>query len=233
MTIGHIIVSGQNRLFREGLRRILESPTIRVGGETKSLEDALNLLHSSPPADLILCDPAGDLDSEFATMQRINSQFPDISIVILTDDLRPSLLDRAIESGARGFLPQDLSPSALEMLLKLVLMGENIFPGPQHLRAELKGENLRKQDTYATPASPLSRKENEILECLGNGLPNKVIARNLNIAEATVKVHIKSLLRKINAQNRTQAAIWSINNKLPDDKKICTPMSPPIPIDIF
>ena len=219
MTIGHIIISGESRLFREGLRRILESPAIRVSGETKSLEDALNLLNSSPPADLILCDPTGDLDAEFATMQCINSQFPGISIVVITNDLRPSLLERAVESGARGFLPQDLSPSGLEILLKLVLMGENIFPRPQHLRAEIKDKDRRGRDTYGALASPLSRKESEILECLGTGMPNKVIARNLNIAEATVKVHVKSLLRKINAQNRTQAAIWSKNNKLLDDKK--------------
>ncbi len=59
----------------------------------------------------------------------------------------------------------------------------------------------------------LSGRENQILECLVNGLPNKLIARQLNMAEATVKVHLKALLRKLKARNRTQAAIWAIRSR--------------------
>jgi two-component system nitrate/nitrite response regulator NarL len=213
MTAGHLIISGESRLFREGLRRILQGPAITVVGEASSLQIAFGLLDLNAPPDLILCDPSADLDTEFSIMRQIADEFPTVSVVVITNDLRHSLLDRAVESGARGFLPQDLSPAALEMLLKLVLMGENIFPGPQHLLAELRDDIRRAHDPNKTLTAPLSQKESEVLECLGNGMPNKVIARNLNIAEATVKVHIKSLMRKINVRNRTQAAIWSISQR--------------------
>src|ERR1700722_1976472 len=123
MTAGHLIISGESRLFREGLRRILQGPAITVIGEASSLEIAFGLLDANAPADLILCDPSADLDAEFAVMRQIAAEFPTVSVVVITNDLRHSLLDRAVESGARGFLPQDLSPAALEMLLKLVLMG--------------------------------------------------------------------------------------------------------------
>jgi two-component system nitrate/nitrite response regulator NarL len=214
MTARHLIISGESRLFREGLRRILQGPAITVVGEASCLEIVFGLLNSSALPDLVLCDPSADLDTEFSIMRRIATEFPTVSIIVITNDLRHSSLDCAVESGARGFLPQDLSPAALEMLLKLVLMGENIFPGPQYLQAELRDGIRRAHDRDKALTTPLSQKENEVLECLGNGMPNKLIARNLNIAEATVKVHIKSLMRKINVRNRTQAAIWSVNHRL-------------------
>ena len=213
MTAGHLIICGESRLFREGLHRILQGPAIKVVGEASCLEVAFGLLDPNAPPDLILCDPSADLETEFLIMRQIAAEFPTVRVVVITNDLRPSLLDRAIDSGASGFLPQDLSSTALEMLLKLVLMGENIFPGPQHLKAEPRDVIRQSRDPNNMLTSPLSQKESEVLECLGNGMPNKVIARNLNIAEVTVKVHIKSLMRKINVRNRTQAAIWSIRRR--------------------
>jgi two-component system nitrate/nitrite response regulator NarL len=212
MTARHLIISGESRLFREGLRRILQGPAISVVGEASSLEIAFGLLDASALPNLILCDPSANPETEFSVIRRIAAEFPTVSIVVITNDLRHSLLDRAVESGARGFIPQDLSPAALEMLLKLVLLGENIFPAPQHLQAELGDDIRRAHDPDKTLTALLSQKESEVLECLGNGMPNKLIARNLNIAEATVKVHIKSLMRKLNVRNRTQAAIWSISS---------------------
>jgi len=78
---------------------------------------------------------------------------------------------------------------------------------------------LGRPPARASESIPLSRRESQILQCLVDGLPNKTIARNLDMAEATVKVHLKSILRKLNVQNRTQAAIWGMNNpsQLRDD----------------
>jgi two-component system nitrate/nitrite response regulator NarL len=92
-----------------------------------------------------------------------------------------------------------------------VMMGEKVFP--THLAALLISGRIN-TSAFDMPSARkgLSQREVQIVRCLLNGDSNKVVANHLNITEATVKVHLKSLLRKINATNRTQAAIWALNN---------------------
>jgi two-component system, NarL family, nitrate/nitrite response regulator NarL len=211
-----LLISDENRLFREGVRRILASRKMEVAGEASSLVEVLRMLRTHAfDANLLLCDPSADIDREFRAMQEISEEFPDVSILVLTDRAGSSWLNKAVAAGAAGFLPKDISADALGFSLELVLLGEQIFPTLDSL--------LHAQPT--APAAPitvtnggqrrkavLSARETEILGCLVDGLPNKMIARNLNMTETTVKVHLKALLRKINARNRTQAAIWGMTN---------------------
>jgi two-component system nitrate/nitrite response regulator NarL len=92
------------------------------------------------------------------------------------------------------------------------LLGEQIVPMPALLRTALSRPQAVGQQ-MSELRSPLSTREAQILGCLEDGLANKRIARDLQMAEATVKVHIKAILRKIQVDNRTQAAIWSMNNR--------------------
>jgi two-component system nitrate/nitrite response regulator NarL len=228
----NLLISDENRLFREGIRRILGSRKMEVVGEVRSLveaADALRITH--PSVDLLLCDPSTDIQEEFAAMKDIAQELPQIKIVLLTNRIALEWLDLAIEAGASGFLPKDISADALRYSLELVLLGEQIFPTVQSLL-----ENKAHQPAIPCEVAielprniPLSARESQILSCLVNGLPNKTIARNLNMAEATVKVHLKALLRKINARNRTQAAIWGMNHGAREirDSRACDNTAPP------
>ena len=208
------MISGEGRLFREGLRHILRSPEVIIVGEAKSLVEARDTLQmSDSPPNLIVCDPSHDPELEYAAMKDIMTSMPELGVLVLSRDVSLEWLEAARNAGARGFLPTDISPTALQMLLQLVLLGENIFAGPSNMKIEKRNEANAIRSIGQDLKVPLSPKEVEILQCLEGGMPNKVIARNLNIAEATVKVHLKSLLRKINVGNRTQAAIWAINRR--------------------
>jgi two-component system nitrate/nitrite response regulator NarL len=215
MPIGRLVIAGENRLLREGLKQILECPSISVVGEVRSLVGATDFLKSiEPAANLLICDPGSDAAREFAAIKELSHEFPNLGTVVLTSSINHTWLDRAIDCGARGFLPNEISSVALHTLLELVLLGENIFAGPRNMpEREIVADTFSPKLMGQQLRVPLSPKESEILTCLGDGLPNKVIARNLNIAEATVKVHLKALLRKINVENRTQAAIWGLNQK--------------------
>jgi two-component system, NarL family, nitrate/nitrite response regulator NarL len=214
MMHGRLVISGEGRLFREGLRHILQGPAIAIVGEAKSLVEAQEMLPTlASPPNLVVCDPSANPEVEYAAMKQISSEIPDLGIIVLSRDTNQEWLDQARAAGARGFLPNDISPAALQMLLQLVLLGENIFAGPSNVKTEKRPEIGPTHPVGQDLKIPLSPKEVEILQCLEGGMPNKVIARNLNIAEATVKVHLKSLLRKINVGNRTQAAIWAINRR--------------------
>jgi two-component system nitrate/nitrite response regulator NarL len=214
MTHGRLVICGEGRLFREGLRHILQGPGIAILGEVRSLVDVQEMLPTlSAPPNLVVCDPSANPELEYGAMKQIAGDMPDLGIIVLSRDTNQEWLDVARAAGARGFLPNDISPAALQMLLQLVLLGENIFAGPSNIKSEKRPEIAPVHPVGQDLRIPLSPKEVEILQCLEGGLPNKVIARNLNIAEATVKVHLKSLLRKINVGNRTQAAIWAINRR--------------------
>ena len=118
---------------------------------------------------------------------------------------------RLLRAGVDGYLVKDLSPTALSLSLLLVMQGEKALPSTlAGVLADDPGEARNGASIQAQ--SNLTEREEQILRCLLNAYCNKHIARALNISEGTVKVHLKSLMKKIAAANRTQAALWARNN---------------------
>lgn len=221
-----------SRLFREGLKRLFESGPFSVVAESADLSEC-SLIGKNAAAypDFLLIewvnvDPA--LSNVVATMVR---NAPGLRVVALADTIDPHAMADALQSGARGYLLKDISPDALLHSLLLIDTGEMVFPS--ELAAILIGTGLKLDGTrppdqaqdaprfpdhshdtlkHSPLGQTLSRRETEILHGLIEGQSNKSIARRLDVAEGTVKVHLKSLLRKIKARNRTQAAIWGLNN---------------------
>ncbi|KAA0598421.1 two-component system nitrate/nitrite response regulator NarL [Azospirillum lipoferum] len=211
----NVFLIDANKLFREGMKRLFEGTSFNVVGEAGTLREGLSTLGTGKNPDLILIDLPSGADEEVDAMRSLRENHPSIRIVILTNDLETRRLSAALGAGAGGYLLKDIACEALMQSLKLVMMGEKVFP--THL-AELLVSG-RTEDMGAelpTRRKGLSQREVQILRCLLNGNSNKMIANHLNITEATVKVHLKSLLRKINASNRTQAAIWALNNGIGD-----------------
>jgi two-component system, NarL family, nitrate/nitrite response regulator NarL len=143
-----------------------------------------------------------------ADLRAIREVFPTAKIVVLADDLSVDVLRATMGAGADGFLIKTVSPEALIQSLQLIMLGEKVFP--TNLASMLL--ELNNTPSPLTSIRGLSPREQEILQALVTGASNKVIAYKLGITEATVKVHLKTLLRKIDVNNRTQAAIWAMNN---------------------
>jgi two-component system nitrate/nitrite response regulator NarL len=146
-------------------------------------------------------------------------------VTIVADHYRPGELVSAFRAGANAYFV-NMTCAAFIKSLELVMMGETIFPraflsfvldpeGKSHCDAAPSNEDDKAiffaPEDALTPQ--LSSREKSILRCLIKGDSNKCIARKMAIAEATVKVHVKAILRKIRVQNRTQAAIWGANNR--------------------
>lgn len=213
MTNSLTLLVGENSLFRQGLKQIIETEVMTVAAESKSLPDALTWLRSAGhSADLLIYDLSGE--PAFDTMAEIAREFPKLGIIVLTDHPRCEAQKASILAGAKAFLPTDISSDALLIISKLVLLGECIFSSTITLiREQLSPSPERYLPGHLEASRVLSVRETAILDYLEDGLPNKTIARNLDIAEATVKVHLKSVLRKLNVQNRTQAAVWAMTNR--------------------
>jgi two-component system nitrate/nitrite response regulator NarL len=216
MTKRNLTIFGKNQLFREGLRQVLESPDMAIIGEASSLIEGAALLRSTEhKVDLVFYDASDNTPEDFQALQAIGREFPEVDIIVLTDNLSRSDFDMALAGGVRGFLPASISSAALRISLELILLGENIFPVP----IALSGGRAGNPQTPAAPGATelgktFSAREVQLLRCLEAGQPNKAIARNLGMSEQTVKVQLKALLRKINAGNRTQAAVWSLSHKV-------------------
>jgi len=205
-----------SRLFREGLRRIFSQSSLTVVHESSSVEDALPFVAPLKPA-LVLVD-LKDCDEVLkGQIGQIRIAAPSARIVVLTETIRVNRLADALSAGVDGYLLKNMSADALQQSLRLVLLGEKVFP-TDLARLLTNGRIMSRSDNgHMGHFNGLSDREMQILACLLNGAQNKQIAYELKISDGTVKVHVKAILKKINAQNRTQAAIWALNHGVARD----------------
>ena len=149
-------------------------------------------------------------------------QHPSAKVVVLANHFEMSEMMSVIDAGAHGYCLATIGCEALVKSLELIMLDEIVFPSAlfltnlaafsrSHEPVEAPVRIIRTSQADRQ-ARNLSSREAEILRCLMLGSPNKVIARELDVAEATVKVHVKAILRKIQVSNRTQAAIWATEN---------------------
>ena len=220
-----IVLVGKSILLREGLARILRSANFRILASVSSADDLLPSKYQLHQPLFLVIRTGDDCDVALEQIKLFRNQHPSSRIAIVADHYRLSELTSAFRAGANGYFVDAMACDVFIKSVELVMMGETIFP-PAFLSLLLDPEGdrlgqvapgdennpeilIRNENTLAPQ---LSTREKSILRCLVEGDSNKCIARKIDIAEATVKVHVKAILRKIRVQNRTQAAIWGMNN---------------------
>lgn len=207
-----------NSLLHSGLQRILSGTAFVLVEDPPATDPRLGIEVAQGPALVILA--VSQLASRTTEMvQQVKERHPVARIVLLADHFDPEFVRQGLEAGANGFCLTGSSPEVLITSLELVVLGELALPAklvlsmldavPLSPEPETASEAPDEPKTSDLGASRLSSREAEVLSSLMDGAPNKIIARKLNVAEATVKVHLKSILRKIGVSNRTQAAMWA------------------------
>jgi two-component system nitrate/nitrite response regulator NarL len=211
MQPARVYIVERSRLLREVLRKVLVGPDFFVSGDAETLADVLDISANDAP-DLILLDHSASDTLPADDIRLLRQRLTELRIVILGNDLSAASLRQCFDAGVDGYLLKTVSVPALIQSLRLVLIGEKVFP--TSIAALLVGGHpySRPVTSKEDDAAGLSRRETEILQSLLHGLANKMIAHRLAIAESTVKVHLKGVLRKIRVTNRTQAAIWALNH---------------------
>lgn len=202
-----------NPIVGEGLKAILLEEDFVVTGQHRNCRALIAAAEQDPSKiGLVLID-AGVSRNVSQEVGMIHSALPDARVVVLHEDLRVDSLVEVFEAGADGYVLKEISCESLVSCLHLAAQGEKVVPGclvdqlPHY--AVATADQVRAEGELS---ELLSEREIETLRCLVMGYPNKVIARRLDIGEATVKVHVKAILRKLMVQNRTQAAIWAVNH---------------------
>ena len=212
MTTKTVLV-GRNKLFREGLKSLLAESQFEVVAE---MDEIAELRHSGEPMrpDLVVVDFTEESERASESIADFKASQPEVRIAVLAEVLDSGALSACLAAGAAGFLIKDISVDGLLQSLRLMMLGETVFPtnlAPLLVNGMIRVEPMR---NVSIGSYGLSEREGQIIRCLAQGDSNKQIANRLGITEATVKVHMKSLMRKIRASNRTQAAIWALHNGL-------------------
>lgn len=208
-----LLLVDDHKLFREGLRRILElEPDLKVVGEAGTGRIALEKLTVCDP-DVVLMDiNMPDMNGVEAT-RAIKELFPSIAVLVLSiHDDRGYLLE-VLKSGASGYLLKDVDPDRLIEAIRDVAKGGSIVhPG---LTSKLINElNRLSSQTLSVVESPLTGREGEILSLMAKGLSNGDIAKTVYISEKTVKNHVTNILRKLDVTDRTRAVIEGVKRGL-------------------
>lgn len=206
-----VIIIDDHPLFRKGVSQLLAlNDELHLIGEASSGEEGLELARALEP-DLILLDLNMKGMNGIETLRALRDADLAARILILTVSDAADDLVAAIRAGADGYLLKDMEPE--ELLERIVEAQRGRIVISESLNG-LLARSLR-DEAQATERSlaPLTDREKDILGCLANGLSNKLIARDLNIAEGTVKVHIKNLLKKLKFRSRLEAAVWAIEQQ--------------------
>ena len=209
-----IVLIDDHTLFRSGINALLaRQEDCEVIGEAADGLSGVKLVEQSQP-DVVLLDLDMPVMNGREALAQILSTRPQQVVVMLTVSEDSEDLTECMRLGARGFLLKNINADFLVDAVKKAAVGDNVF-SPE-MTARLVQSLINPNPSAATGAlETLTQRELEILGYLAVGCSNKVIARKLDLAESTIKVHVQNILRKLELTSRVQAAVYAVQHKVP------------------
>ena len=231
-----ILLIDDHTLFRSGVKALLQrQPDFEVVGEASDGLEGVKLVEQVE-ADVVLLDLDMPSMNGREALEQIRETHPNLAVLMLTVSEDCEALGECLKLGARGYLLKKIDQDFLLRSIRAAYNGDSVISpqmmtkfvnrlseppgGGRHLPPSLSEppEAARTRQAQGTDPTVLTRRERQTLAWLARGVSNKEIARALNLAESTVKVHVQSILRKLNLSSRVQAAIYAIEHKI--DKEL-------------
>lgn len=211
-----VLLADDHPLIREGLRKILElEADVEVIAEAADAEDTIAKVGEHVP-DVVVMDVNMPKGGGLAATRAVRTGYPSVQVIVLTIHDDDEYVGELLRAGARGYLLKDADPANIVDAIRQVHQGEG------YLAQGLMGKAISQlQSTQFEPRPQienLTEREREILALIVAGRTNREIGGHLFITEKTVKNHITSLLRKLNLQDRTQAAVFAVRHRLVSNK---------------
>ena len=207
-----IVLVDDHPLMRKGIRQLIElQDGLEVVAEAGSGEEALRVIAEHQP-DMVLMDLNMKGMDGIRTTEVLRQQGVTACILMITVSDNDDDVIAALRAGADGYLLKDVEPEELIHNLSRAERGQ-LMVSPQLTRilaTTLRDEKSARKD----PGAELTGREREILAMVAAGHSNKHIAKKLGITEATVKVHVKNLLKKLNFRSRVEAAVWAVSSQI-------------------
>ena len=206
-----VVIVDDHPLFRRGVHELLDlEPSIEVVGEAGTREEALDLVRRFEP-DLTILDLNMKGSSGVEILSTLKEEDPSRRIVILTVSDSGKDLTACIQAGADGYFLKDMEPEDFLKSIRQTLEGQIIVDAS--MMAFLTTSLRAKMRSVVQDRPVLTGREGDVLELIAKGCTNKVIARQLDISEGTVKGHVKHILKKLGCRSRVEAAVWAAQQK--------------------
>lgn len=215
-----VLLVDDHALFRSGVRSLLQCyPDFDVVGEAGDGMEGIKRCVQLDP-DVVLLDLNMPGLSGCETARMIKRERPDCHVLMLTVSEEAEDLFEALLAGACGYLLKNIEADILVAAIQTAAKGESVV-SPLMLGKLLSGiRGMKSAESQLTPnlrpktgeTEALTGRESEILTCIAGGQSNKEIARNLDIAESTVKIHVQNILRKLGLSSRVQAAVYAVEH---------------------
>lgn len=216
-----VFIIDNQLLYRQAIRQTLQKD-MEIVGESSLAPDIWSTVENLSP-DIALVDVGQSSFSGFSVTRQIATRCPRVAVVMLSSNPDDDQLFQAIKAGARAFLSKDISGDSLLTVLRRVGQGEYPIndslltrPGTAKKVLDLFHDLSLMGKDVKTLLTPLSRRETEILKYVAEGFSNKRIGFTLGVGEQTVKNHVTSIMRKLNANDRTHAVVLAIRRGLID-----------------
>ena len=215
-----VVIVSQQSLFRQGIEHSLSGmEDIEISGTAEVNDEVLSKIDTLPP-DVALMDIDGPSDSGLTLAKRIKQRSPNIAVVVLTSNPSDAQLFQALKAQAMAYLNKEITADQLANIIRRVARGEHPINESLTTQPKVAEQVLHQfqELTWRSEAegfiSPLTPREKEILNYIAQGYLNKEIAIELDISEQTIKNHVTSILRKLNANARTEAVVVAIKQGL-------------------
>lgn len=215
-----ILLVEDDELFRLGLSmRLQQEPGLEIVAEVEDGETAIEVANQHP-LDVVLLDVGLPGIGGIETCEQLRQEHPELPILALTSRFQKPLIARLIEVGVKGYCLKGIKAEILILALRTVAVGASWWDGAA--TTEIQSTFVQSMQPASTPSSeaekspenPLTSREQEILAMIAAGRSNQEIAEMLYIAPGTVRVHVHSILKKLEVRDRTQAAVLAIQEQL-------------------
>jgi DNA-binding NarL/FixJ family response regulator len=202
-----VLIADDHAVVRQGLRTFLDlQDDIEVVAEAADGEEALAAIERTEP-DVVLMDLVMPGVDGIEALRRLRERAPATRAIVLSSFVDDDKLFPAVRAGAAGYLLKDVQPQELVAAIRTVHAGGSLLH-------PVVAARLMDELATSAPLEQLTAREREVLALIGRGLANKLIARELGIAEKTVKAHVSSVLSKLGLTDRTQAALFAVREGL-------------------
>ncbi|OAN42917.1 DNA-binding response regulator [Paramagnetospirillum marisnigri] len=202
-----VLLADDHALFREGVRMVLENlaegPLDII--EASDFPQALSHVRADPSIDIALTDLAMPGMDGISAISALRRAAPEVFLVVVSASEDPQMVRRALDAGAHGYICKSAGSASMMKGIRSVLEGDT-FVSP-HITVPTEAVQTQGEFDADRLRSLLTPRQRDVLGMLRQGKSNKEIARDLNLAEITVKLHVTAILRSLNCENRTQAAI--------------------------
>lgn len=207
MSIDICLVSS-NDISREGIAIILDKEGFNVLSSWESVDE---LASENSDTDFITVLDCGSLANQVSAVERARTSLPNSRLVVISEQFDLKTVIDCLSAGVHGYIIKSTRSTRMLAALRLVALGEKVVPSDFVDTVSTCGieRTIGADFDHEIEEAKLSPRELDVLCCLMAGYANKVIARKLDVCEATVKVHVKAILRKLHVHNRTQAALWA------------------------